>query len=356
MAIQNAHDLLHKMQESEFGAQLITWVLCRFDTTTVDDAARSRSQLNECMRDASETYTEIKCREIGKVTYYEDCIVLTGIGTCDYDIYPALVYLTILYGMMMADDGCKAHHHMPEKSERLMAFLVLVYPKEAVEISNIVHCQCSKSPVEVKEAPVIDKSKPVEVHIHGDVKIDKNYGTMISNHHGGIIQTCVGEDQVGSQSAAPEPPDLRTKVPVMPEGFQSAPEKTLVTDSDFVRNRLTRAVMKYYQGSSSNLALIAAVADDWGLLKGRNKCSNFLKTCMCLGAIRYEGLKDFTRIINGMSKKLGGQSRGVTGARVKSIALPPDYKHWPDEFKKDIDFCDKVSKEFEGPGMRYKYS
>ena len=94
------------------------------------------------------------------------------------------------------------------------------------------------------------------------------------------------------------------------------------------------------------------VADDWSMLKAREKCQEFVHSCIAIGAIPYEGDKKTYNIYDGMCKKLCGQSRGEKGARYTTDPLPCDYKSWSDSsLKKKISFCDLIAKEFEGPGM-----
>lgn len=138
----------------------------------------------------------------------------------------------------------------------------------------------------------------------------------------------------------------------LPQEIENAPANTLTQNSDFIKNKLKNAVMLYYQGSPTKLAYIAAVADDWGILRARNRCLDFVYTCIAIGAIKYVSPEDVKRIHDGMKKKLMGQSRGEKGARYSTDPLPCDYKMWTDEsLKKNIAFCDLIAKEFEGPGM-----
>lgn len=138
----------------------------------------------------------------------------------------------------------------------------------------------------------------------------------------------------------------------LPKEIIEAPASTFTNNSEFIWNKIRNAVMKYYKGRPSNLAYIAAVADDWSMLKAREKCQEFVHSCIAIGAIPYEGDKKTYNIYDGMRKKLCGQSRGEKGARYTTDPLPCDYKSWSDSsLKKKISFCDLIAKEFEGAGM-----
>lgn len=137
----------------------------------------------------------------------------------------------------------------------------------------------------------------------------------------------------------------------LPKAILEAPEKTFTQNSDFVKNRFANAVMKYYLGKPTNLAYIAVVCDDWGMLKSRNHTLDFVRSCFAVGAIPYIDEKDIERINDTVKRQLNGQTRNEDGIKYRVDGLASDYKSWGTDKKDWIDFCDKVAKEFEGPGI-----
>lgn len=137
----------------------------------------------------------------------------------------------------------------------------------------------------------------------------------------------------------------------LPKAVIDAPAKTFTQDSDFVKDRIANAVMKYYQGSPTNLAYIAAVAYDWGVLKARKHTLDFVRSCFAIGAIPYISEADIDRINDTVKRQLNGQIRNEGGLKYKVSGLPTDYKTWTDKLADMIPFCDDIAKEFEGAGM-----
>lgn len=137
----------------------------------------------------------------------------------------------------------------------------------------------------------------------------------------------------------------------LPKTIMEALEKTFVQNSDFIKNKFANAVMKYYQGKPTNLAFIAVVCDDWGLLKSRNHTLDFVRSCFAVGAIPYIDEKDVERINDTVKRQLNGQIRNEGGLKYRTDGLSPDYKSWGKEKKDIVDFCDKIAKELEGPGL-----
>ena len=137
----------------------------------------------------------------------------------------------------------------------------------------------------------------------------------------------------------------------LPKKVKDAPQKTFTQNSDFIKKRFASAVMKYYFGKPTNLAYIAVVCDDWGMLKSRNHTLDFVRSCFAVGAIPYIDEKDIERINDTVKRQLNGQTRNEDGLKYRVDGLTSDYKSWGADKKGWIDFCDKVAKEFEGPGM-----
>lgn len=214
------------------------------------------------------------------------------------------------------------------------------------------------------------------------INIKNNFGTVVDNHDGGIVIASVEDalktaqrvseamgavnvEDADFQDITPEQAEALTAAckdsqekdeedcsPVLSKEILEAPSKTFTNNSEFIWSRIRNAVMKYYKGKPSNLAYIAAVADDWGMLKAREKCKEFVHSCIAIGAIPYEGDKKTYNIYDGMRKKLCGQTRGEKDARYTSDPLPCDYKTWSDsKLRKKIALCDDIAKEFEGAGM-----
>lgn len=203
----------------------------------------------------------------------------------------------------------------------------------------------------------------------GDIKITNNFGTPVVNNGGFVvINNSVEEalrlkariDAMNRQGEAADADEthyeeIKTEtIPsgerhVLPQQITDAPSRTFRQDSEFVREKLRNAVMRHYQGQPSNLAYIAAVADDYGLLAKRNACLDFVRSCIAVGAIDYVDDKTVENISNGMSKKLRGQKR-KTG---NTPALETDFRSWTSSADKQK--CELIAKEFEGLGMKYKY-
>ena len=203
----------------------------------------------------------------------------------------------------------------------------------------------------------------------GDIKITNNFGTPIVNNGGFVVINnsveealrlksridamnrqgeAVDADETHYEEIKTEPTPSGERR-VLPEIISSAPSRTFRQDSEFVREKLRNAVVRHYQGQPSNLAYIAAVADDYELLAKRNACLDFVRTCIAVGAIDYVDDKTVENISNGMSKKLVGQKLH-TG---NTPGLEVDFRSWTSSADKQK--CELIAKEFEGYGMKYKY-
>lgn len=198
------------LDKSSFGNRLMKWAGQHFTPDQKQNIGAGReygySMMRKCLAQVGEQYTKIKCRPIDKVIYLEDVIIFEGIGTYEYHPFAALAFLSLLYGVMLTDDNHKPHHEIPKKAGQLMLFLNEFWPEEAKEIRNIVlyndinepekkldpmflveEIECSLHPDAHKA--IVEKfgKKEVHVHVHGDVNIDKNFGSITDNHDGGII-------------------------------------------------------------------------------------------------------------------------------------------------------------------------
>lgn len=195
-----------------YGNMLMKWAGKHFTPNQKQNYGAPReygySMIRVCLEQVGEQYTKIKCRPIDKVIYLEDVIIFEGIGTYEYHPFAALAFLSLLYGIMLTDDNHKPHHQIKEKAVNLMQFLDDNWPTEAEEIRNIINYNDIKAPADaidplkiIEEAELSLHPKALEVmkekfcksdvhvHVHGDVNIDKNFGSLIDNHDGGKIET-----------------------------------------------------------------------------------------------------------------------------------------------------------------------
>ena len=203
----------------------------------------------------------------------------------------------------------------------------------------------------------------------GDISIKNNFGTSLVNNGGLVfVNNSVeealrlksyidGMNRQGETADADEAVYEEIKPGVahseesreLPQMIVDAPKKTFKQDSEFIREKMRNAVLRHYCGQPSNLAYIAAVADDYGLLVKRNACLDFVRTCVAIGAIDYRSDKDVENISNGMNKKLSGQKR----ASGDTPGLKTDFRAWTSSAEKLK--CEEIAKEFEGFGVKYKY-
>lgn len=203
----------------------------------------------------------------------------------------------------------------------------------------------------------------------GDIRIKNNFGTSLVNNGGFVIvnnsveealrlksyidgmnsqsETVVADEAVYEEIKTEEAHSEKSRE--LPPIIVDAPKRTFKQDSAFIREKMRNAVIRNYAGQPSNLAYIAAVADDYGLLTKRNACLDFVRTCIAIGAIDYVDDKTVETISNGMNKKLSGQKR----ASGDSPGLDTDFRAWTSSAEKQK--CEKIAKEFEGPGVKYKY-
>lgn len=216
--------------------------------------------------------------------------------------------------------------------------------------------------------------------------IKTSFGTLVDNHDGGIviastddalkikerIEAVMGnvniedadfediteEDAnkikaaVTGKNAAPASNNPQKELPQI---IIDAPAKTFTQNSYFIKKMFANAVMKYYLGKPTNLAYIAVVCDDWGLLRSRSNTLDIVRSCFAVGAIPYIDEADVKRINDTVKRQLNGQYRYVNGIKCRDEGLASDYKSWGDEKKDLIEFCDKIAKEFEGPGMYNRF-
>lgn len=142
----------------------------------------------------------------------------------------------------------------------------------------------------------------------------------------------------------------------LPDEVKASVSKVLRSTSDFVISRMRNAVLHYYQGSATHLALILVVADDWGLLLKRNQVLDFVRMCFAIGGIPFTNVAEINRIAETVKKQLNGQWRkSASGLRYRETGMPCDYKMWNGALKVHIPLCDKIAKELEGPGMMNRF-
>lgn len=198
------------LDRSPFGHRLMKWAGQHFTPDQKQNIGAGReygySMMRKCLEQVGEQYTKIKCRPIDKVIYLEDVIIFEGIGTYEYHPFAALAFLSLLYGIMLTDDNHKPHHQVKDKAVHLMQFLDDNWPKEAEQIRNIILYNDTETPVNaVDPLKIIEEVElslhpqvyeamkekfekgDLHVHVHGDVNIDKNFGSITDNHDGGII-------------------------------------------------------------------------------------------------------------------------------------------------------------------------
>lgn len=197
------------LHNSPFGNRLMKWAGQHFTPDQKQNIGAGSeygySMMRMCLYQVGEQYTKIKCRPIDKVIYLEDVIIFEGIGTYEYHPFSALAFLSLLFGIMIADKNHKPHHLVKEKATHLMQFLDDHWAMEADEIRNIILYNDTKAPANVSDPlklideaeqtlhpKMLEKMKEVfgkgdvHVHVHGDVNIDKNFGSITDNHDGGI--------------------------------------------------------------------------------------------------------------------------------------------------------------------------
>lgn len=205
------------------------------------------------------------------------------------------------------------------------------------------------------------------------ILIKNNFGTVVDNHDGGVVIASVDDalktakrvsetmgadnlEDADYQNITPEQAEALTVPQELPIEILEAPSKTFTQNSDFIKNLFAGAVMKHYKGSPTNLAFIAVVCDDWGMLKSRSQTLNFVRCCFAVGAIPFTTEEEVVRINETVKKQLNGQWRYECGTRFKDEGLPPDYKTWEGALKDKIEFCDDIAKEFEGKaGMQNRF-
>lgn len=207
----NGEHYKHILLEKSYGNKLLKWAGKHFTPEQKQNygapAENGYNMMNVLLEQVGEQFTKIKGRPIDKVIYLEDVILLEGIGTYEYHPFSALAFLSLLYAIMLADDNHKPHHNIKDKAANLMQFMDGNWPKEAEEVRNIIlygdtvapknapdlvtlieQAECSLYP-QAQEALMehFGKTRDVHVHVHGDVNIDKNFGSITDNHDGGII-------------------------------------------------------------------------------------------------------------------------------------------------------------------------
>lgn len=139
----------------------------------------------------------------------------------------------------------------------------------------------------------------------------------------------------------------------LPDVVKASKDKVLRNTSEYVVSRVCNAVMHYYQGSATHLALVLVVIDDWGLVRKRNQVLDFVRMCFAIGAIPYTDVAEINRIAENVKKQMNGQWRKslASGQRYRKPGMPCDYKSWTGALQEHIPLCDKIAKELEGVGM-----
>ena len=197
--------------------------------------------------------------------------------------------------------------------------------------------------------------RPVTVNITNHNQFQKGVGAFITNlNHLTIVMDSEGNMKLdANQVPAPVMPHTEVETQLQGEIEEESPEDETGDDSssiskcfrfasDFVRQKVTALVKKYYKGSHAELALMEITLYDHGQLKKRNAHTAFVRSLVVWGIVKVADEEAFKQIVKGITDKFGRMPE--TG-----------YKEWGQELLNDKETCINIGKEL-GETMPYNRS